>query len=195
MLTPSLPDLQALNVHIAIEEDWILKEFEGAELKTPSPRKSNGDQVIYESRGLKRPKKYGRPVLCDFGEARFGKKTYTDYVQPYVYRAPEIILEIPWTYSIDIWNIGVMVSVSNANVWCFLAQHFASRFSMASIDRSGIFSRTSICSILKIATAKAQTCTNMAGMVVVPPRDYLQRTKTWWEVLLKTLATEKARFR
>jgi len=116
VLTQCLPDLQGRNVHLRIEEDSILKEFEVAELNTPSPRKIDGDRVIYESRGLQRPKKSGRPVLCDFGEARFGKMTYTDDIQPYVYRAPEIILDIPWTYSVDIWNVGVMVSVSNATV-------------------------------------------------------------------------------
>ena len=126
MLRLSLPDLQARNVHLRIEEDSILKEFEVAELSTPSPRKDDRDRVIYQSRGLKRPKKPGRPVLCDFGEARFGKKTYTDEIQPYVYRAPEIILDIPWTYSVDIWNVRVMVSVSNANVWRFLTQHLPS---------------------------------------------------------------------
>lgn len=123
MLTPSLPDLQARNIHLRIEEDSILEAFEAAELSAPSPRKFDGDRVIYESRGLRRPKKPGRPVLCDVGEARFGRKTYTDDIQPYVYRAPEIILDIPWTYSADIWNVGVMVSVCYANVWCFLVQH------------------------------------------------------------------------
>ena len=119
--------MQARNIHLRIEEDSILKEFEAAELIHPSPRKTDGDRVIYESRGLKRPNKPGRPVLCDFGEARFGKKTYTDDVKPYVYRAPEIILDIPWTYSADVWNLGVMVSVSNANVGCFIAQQLRSK--------------------------------------------------------------------
>lgn len=130
-LTPSLSDLQARNVHLRIEEESILKEFETAELSNPIPRKIDGDRVIYESRGLKLPKKPGRPVLCDFGEARFGKKEYTDDIQPYVYRAPEIILDIPWTYSVDIWNIGVMVSVFSANVWCLFAQRF--RFILISL--------------------------------------------------------------
>ena len=111
VLIPPLPDLQTRNVHLRIEEDSILEDFEAAELSNPSPRKIDGDRIIYESRGLKRPQKPGRPVLCDFGEARFGKKTYTGDIQPYVYRAPEIILDIPWTYSVDIWNVGVMVSV------------------------------------------------------------------------------------
>jgi hypothetical protein len=30
-------------------------------------------------------------------------------VQPDLYRAPEMILEIPWSYQIDIWNVGCMV--------------------------------------------------------------------------------------
>ena len=111
--------MQARNVHLRIEEDSILEEFEAAELRAPSPRKVNGDRVIYESRGLTRPKKPGRPVLCDFGEAHFGKKTYTDDIQTYVYRAPEIILDIPWTYSVDVWNVGVMVSASNTKFLLF----------------------------------------------------------------------------
>ena len=109
-----------MNVHLRIEDDSILKDFEAAELSTPSPRKVDGEHVIYESRGLKRPKRSGHPILCDFGEARFGKKTYTGDIQPYVYRAPEILLDIPWTYSVDIWNVGVMVSVPNADVACFV---------------------------------------------------------------------------
>ncbi|KAJ6120387.1 protein kinase [Penicillium sp. IBT 18751x] len=31
-----------------------------------------GDRVIYCSRNLRIPKKHGRPVLSDFGEAHFG---------------------------------------------------------------------------------------------------------------------------
>ena len=78
MLTLSLLDLQARNVHLRIEDDSILKDFKAAELSIPSPRKIDGKRVIYVSRGLKRPKEHGRPVLCDFGEARFGKDDYTD---------------------------------------------------------------------------------------------------------------------
>ena len=118
VLTPSLVDLQASNVHLRIEDDTILKEFEEAELSSPITRKVDGDRVIYESRGLKLPQRHGCPVLCDFGEARFGNKTYTDEIQPYTYRAPEIILNIPWSYSADIWNLGVLVSLLSAN-----AQH------------------------------------------------------------------------
>lgn len=52
VLIPALSDLQARNVHLRIEEDSILKDFEAAELSTASPRKADGDLVIYQSRGL-----------------------------------------------------------------------------------------------------------------------------------------------
>lgn len=54
------------------------------------------------------PKKTGHPVLCDLGEARYGGQSYTELIQPLVYRAPEVLLDMPWTFSADIWNAGVM---------------------------------------------------------------------------------------
>ncbi|KAL9597305.1 MAG: hypothetical protein Q9219_005229 [cf. Caloplaca sp. 3 TL-2023] len=150
-------DLQASNVHLRIEDDSILKYFETAELRDPSPRKVDGDRVIYESRGLRLPKKHGRPVLCDLGEARFGKENYTDDIQPYVYRAPEIILDIPWTYSVDIWNVGVMIWDIFENKHLFNAR-----------DSSG----------------EASSLHHMAEMVAImgtPPLDYLRRTESSWE--------------
>lgn len=39
-----------------------------------------------------------------------GAEERLEDVQPNVYLSPEVILEIPWTYSIDIWNVGCMVS-------------------------------------------------------------------------------------
>lgn len=147
-------DLQARNIHLKIEDDSILKEFESAELTNPSPRKINGDRIIYESRGLRQPKMFGRPILCDFGEARFGKDTYTDDIQPYVYRAPEIILDIPWTYSVDIWNVGVMTWDIFENKNLFHA-------------RNGDGQQLSLYHLAE-----------MVAVLGLPPLEYLQRTKT-----------------
>lgn len=58
------------------------------------------------------PRSTGSPILCDFGEARFGKMSYTNDIQPYIYRAPEIILDIAWSHPADIWNVGVMVCLA-----------------------------------------------------------------------------------
>lgn len=60
------------------------------------------------------PKVHGRPILSDFSEARFSSslgKQWED-VQPFVYRAPEVILRMPWNEKIDIWNIGALVCIS-----------------------------------------------------------------------------------
>ncbi|KAJ5609440.1 hypothetical protein N7528_010007, partial [Penicillium herquei] len=51
----------------------------------------------------------GAPVLCDFGSAVLGDEEHSEDIQPDIYRAPEVILGIPWTYSVDIWNVGCMI--------------------------------------------------------------------------------------
>lgn len=89
----------------------MLKDFEKAEMESPSGRKNNANHIVYESRGLRLSKNQGRPVLCDFGEARFGHHSYSDDIQPYAYRAPEVILDIPWSHYADIWNLGAMVNI------------------------------------------------------------------------------------
>ena len=94
---------------LGVEDEIILADFEKAEDDEPSARKVDGDRVIYVSRELGLPKVHGRPVLCDFGEARLGAKEYDDEIQPYQYRAPEVILNILWNEKVDIWNLGVMV--------------------------------------------------------------------------------------
>jgi len=62
-------------VILGIEDDFILEEFERKELSNPSPRKVDGDHVIYRSRELQISKNPGRPVITDFGEARIGQQT------------------------------------------------------------------------------------------------------------------------
>ena len=95
-----------------IEDDSVFADFEEQELQSPCPRKQVDGRTIYLSRELKKPKQWGAPVLCDFGSAvvvNDGEEHRED-VQPDIYRAPEVILEAPWTYGIDIWNAGSMVS-------------------------------------------------------------------------------------
>jgi len=61
-----------------------LNSFEKAEMTSPTARKVDGDRVIYTSRPLvPRIYNYGRPVLCDFGEARFGNHDNMADIQPY----------------------------------------------------------------------------------------------------------------
>lgn len=48
--------------------------------------------------------RFGSAVIVEDGEK------HSEDVQPDFYRAPEVILQAPWTYEIDIWNAGCMVS-------------------------------------------------------------------------------------
>lgn len=55
----------------------------------------------------------GPPQIADFGVAvRVGagnKKKLTHRIQCAAYVAPEVCLGAPWSFSADIWNLGVMV--------------------------------------------------------------------------------------
>ncbi|EFR00911.1 CMGC/CLK protein kinase [Nannizzia gypsea CBS 118893] len=101
--------LFADNIMFGTADDSIFRDFEEAELQTPSPRKELDGRIIYLSRELGIPKALGPPVLCDFGSAIPGDIEHSEYIQPNIYRAPEVILEAPWTYSVDIWNTGCMI--------------------------------------------------------------------------------------
>ncbi|KAJ5185750.1 protein kinase [Penicillium cf. griseofulvum] len=95
---------------IGIEDESVFSEFEETEMQDPCPRKVvNPDgRTIYLSQDLRVPKNIGHPILCDFGSAVPGDMEHSEDIQPSFYRAPEVILGAPWTYSVDIWNVGCM---------------------------------------------------------------------------------------
>ncbi|OKL62683.1 hypothetical protein UA08_01348 [Talaromyces atroroseus] len=92
-----------------IADDSVFSDFENNELHDPSPRKELDGRTVYVSRELRMLNWLDAPVLCDFGSAVFGDEEHSEDVQPDMYRSPEVILEIPWTYSADIWNVGCMI--------------------------------------------------------------------------------------
>lgn len=51
---------------------------------------------------------FGPLYLCDFGEARVGSR-HEGIAMPLQYRAPEIILGMPWGHSVDMWSVGLLV--------------------------------------------------------------------------------------
>ncbi|CRG82797.1 Putative dual specificity tyrosine-phosphorylation-regulated kinase 3 homolog [Talaromyces islandicus] len=102
-------DIKADNIMFGIADDSVFRDFEERELQSPSPRKELDGRTIYVSQELRMPKKWGAPVLCDFGSAVPGNVEHSEDIQPNIYRAPEVILEAPWTYSVDIWNVGCMI--------------------------------------------------------------------------------------
>ncbi|EHK25855.1 serine threonine protein kinase, CMGC group [Trichoderma virens Gv29-8] len=102
-------DIKADNIMFGIDDDSVFTAFEEQELLDPSPRKVVDGRAIYLSRELQMPKNWGAPVLCDFGSAVVGGKEHLEDVQPDIYRAPEVILEAPWSYQVDLWNAGCMI--------------------------------------------------------------------------------------
>ncbi|KAG6092785.1 hypothetical protein E4U14_000546 [Claviceps sp. LM454 group G7] len=103
-------DIQERNILFGADES-VLEALEQEELENPCPRKEIDGRTIYLSRKLGIPKKVGDPVLCDLGSALLlgDGITRREDIQPDVYRAPEVILGIPWSYSVDIWNVGCMI--------------------------------------------------------------------------------------
>ena len=105
-------DIKEANILLPADSS-VLTEIEKHELNDPSPRKEVDGSIVYFSRKMGTPKAFGAPVLCDFGSAvpLDDGLEHREDIQSDVYRAPEVILDIPWTYSVDIWNVGCMVSV------------------------------------------------------------------------------------
>ncbi|KAJ5723664.1 hypothetical protein N7488_001699 [Penicillium malachiteum] len=102
-------DIKADNIMFGIGDDSVFREFEENELHDPCSRKELDGRTIYISRELGIPKDVGAPVLCEFGSAVLGEEKHTEDIQPNIYRSPEVILGVPWTYSVDIWNVGCMI--------------------------------------------------------------------------------------
>ena len=106
-------DIKEANILLPADAS-VLTKLEQQELEEPSPRKEvEAGGVIYLSREMGTPKSFGAPVLCDYGSAvpLDDGLEHREDIQPDIYRAPEVILDIPWTYSVDVWNVGCMVSI------------------------------------------------------------------------------------
>ena len=84
-------------------------------MRDPSPRKTTASgHIIYQSHSF-RPdvsiqdsaRSLAGLVLSDLGEARIGLQQ-KGLAQPDLYRAPEILLGMPWGPQVDTWSIAVM---------------------------------------------------------------------------------------
>lgn len=90
----------------------VFHNMENAEAQNAVLHKVLAERTIYTSH--KMPLTYGAPVISDFGAARLGNpgQKHSGDVMPGVYRAPEIILGLDWDSKIDIWCVGLMVSIA-----------------------------------------------------------------------------------
>lgn len=99
------------------DDDTMFRRAEEEELSNPSVPFTVHTHFhahpIYPSRG--RPMNLleasGHSILADFGSARLLKPSAaTDgWWMPDTYRAPEILMGVPWDHGVDVWSIGIMV--------------------------------------------------------------------------------------
>ncbi|KAF2018044.1 kinase-like protein [Aaosphaeria arxii CBS 175.79] len=98
-------DMKVDNVLVELDDDTVFESFTKAELEHPSPRKFVDGTTVYASRSFGTPEDFGNVVLGDFGSTVSGAERQAKRVQPNVYRAPEVMLNVDWSYPIDIWNV------------------------------------------------------------------------------------------
>ena len=102
-------DIKADNILHAIVDEGILEAFVKDEIEKPSPRKYIDGFPVYKSRRFGLPQDFGRIILGDFGSIVKGDMKRNHDAQPNVYRSPEVMVKAPWSYPIDIWNVGAMI--------------------------------------------------------------------------------------
>lgn len=112
-----LADLKVDNILVGLEDASVIQDFARAQSFNPMPRKTRDGCKVYLSHndfGDLRSY-YILPKITDFGLAHHQGPTSVlnrHPIQPDDYRAPEVILGAGWTYSADIWNIGVLVRLN-----------------------------------------------------------------------------------
>lgn len=93
-----------MNVLSELEDDQCFKDIEALEAKQPSIPISMADGAapVYKSRDL--PLEIGGiPILTDFGQMRPVETCTSDvWCMPDLYRAPEVLLRLPFRFPVDI---------------------------------------------------------------------------------------------
>ncbi|KAI2737270.1 hypothetical protein DTO013E5_6610 [Penicillium roqueforti] len=99
------------NVLMQLDDDSCLKDIESQESQDPSVpiMTTDGAAPVYRSRRAKMMELLGDPILIDFGQMRLAEgQTNQDWWMSDLYKAPEVLLGLPWEYPVDVFSIGVM---------------------------------------------------------------------------------------
>lgn len=110
-------DIKDDNIMITIESDAVLTDFVKFQKENLQHRhvQSENGRVTYLSQGDFGPLRGSRllPELADFNLSFPGLDSdhgHISAIQSHRFRAPEVLLGCPWSYSADIWNLGLLVS-------------------------------------------------------------------------------------
>lgn len=108
-------DLKLDNIMVKVEVESILARDARDEYYHPLPQSHRDDRIIYLSRNNYGPSMTPTGIIqiTDFSCSKPGNIPQTEDSQVEVYRAPETILGAGATYATDIWNLGVMVRLSD----------------------------------------------------------------------------------
>lgn len=106
-------DLKLDNILLGFEHPFVIEDFVRKQADNPMPRKVKDGRSIYLSQNdFGPPRSFGiLPKIADFGLAQSGEgpEPLMHPIQPPLFHAPEVLLGTSWTYSADIWNLGVLV--------------------------------------------------------------------------------------
>lgn len=101
---------------VTIENDAVLTDFVSARRKTPQSMhvRAEDGRATYLSQGDFGPLRGARLLLqlADFNLAfpgLDGDLYHLSAIQSHRFRAPEVLLGCPWTYSFDIWSFGLLM--------------------------------------------------------------------------------------
>lgn len=97
---------------VTIQDPSILEKRATDEYYHPSPQKTYADgRSIYvtETEFPVEECSTGVIQIIDYDLSVWGDQSDGGYVQAGTYRAPEVILGAGYSYSSDIWSLGVMV--------------------------------------------------------------------------------------
>ena len=126
----------------------MISTMEEDEIRSPSARKKVDDTFIYISRYMIGGA--GPLTICDLGQARIGKE-HNGSAMPLPYRAPEVILDMKWDQSVDMWSLGLLVSKKS---FFYLRNVY---FTKSLCLRHGIYSSEKVYSDLTILNHETST--------------------------------------
>lgn len=111
-----LLDLMLDNIMLTFENQSTIEAYVDKQGAYPMARKVYDDHVIYQCHNDFGPvwKGLGKmiPKITDFGLAYHCNVPVLFYpIQRDRYRAPEVFLGLGWSFSADIWNFGLVVSL------------------------------------------------------------------------------------
>ncbi|KAL2044438.1 hypothetical protein N7G274_003143 [Stereocaulon virgatum] len=106
-------DLKSDNFLLGFEDSSVIDDYVHQQKANPPLYKEVDRHPIYQSSadfgGLR--KGVGLLKINDFGAAVFGNVStpHRHDIQPEQFCAPEVLLKAGWTYSADIWNLGMVL--------------------------------------------------------------------------------------